>query len=118
MAKTDENDSLPQVKRDLTEAEVRLNVLDLAVRSFRLYGAQRPGATPLDLAATYFEYVSKGKMPKPRGGPTGAAKPMPMDGDFGHGSPPKDEIQGDDITPGRTGAPGAASLRQAGAGQE
>lgn len=114
-------DGLQPVLKNLSDSEIRLNCLDLAVRSWQLTGARRPGANPLVLAVEYVAWIKDGTMPAaPK-----AAQPMLPNVD--HGKPPgPDEMAGrtaddhpaaDNLTPGnRLPADGSpASLRQAAA---
>lgn len=107
--------------KGMSDSEVRLNCLDLAVRSFRLHGAGRPGLTPLALAEVYVAWVAEGITPAPPQGVNGVAQPAPLTPGFGHGEPPgANEMTGeaaDDLTrdhPKAAPAGGPASLRQGG----
>jgi hypothetical protein len=107
-----ETEGLRHAVRGLTDAEIRLNCLDLAVRAEK-YMRGRVNSDPIDIAKEFYSYVQTGEKPTYHRLAMGGA-PAPIVEGYGHGSPPRDDDgAGDDLT--SAAASGTnASLRQAG----
>jgi hypothetical protein len=111
---TPKNDpAAPGLIRALTEQEIRLNCVALAVAATN-YTRGRV-ADPLTVADEFYAYVTGGNLPKAAHVQTGAATPLVADGAYSHGGPPNDEATGDmlKVNPPPHQPTASASLQQA-----